>query len=174
METIGIEQRNNRPLLFAVFIIYIYVGYYYQQIGCKYLTIGKKIQIPDMGAENELDILIEREGRVIVVECKNIKRAIDDKFVTTWLNKNIPQIRRWLIVTYPQIKTFEIQLWSLGGFTGKALEMLKNEAQKVRKYEINFYGTKQIIEMARKNNIQIIIEMLNQHLKPPLDSLEIN
>lgn len=35
------------------------VGYYYQQIGCKYLTIGKKIQIPDIGAENELDILIE-------------------------------------------------------------------------------------------------------------------
>lgn len=145
------------------------VGYYYQQIGCKYLTIGKKIQIPDIGAENELDILIEREGRVVVVECKATKGAIDDKFVEKWMKKNISQIRKWLIVNYPQVKTFEFQLWSLGGYTEKALDILENEAQKVSKYEINYYDATQIVEMARKNNIQIIIEMLNQHLKPPLD-----
>ena len=147
------------------------VGYYYQQIGCKYLTIGKTIKIPDSGKTNELDVLVEKDGKVIVVECKAMHSAVDENFVEKWLNKNIPQSRRWLCERYPDVKRFEFQLWSLGGFTEAASSLLKKEAERVTKYKITFYDKVQIINMARENNVQVMIDILNQHLAPPLEKM---
>lgn len=147
------------------------VGYYYQHIGCRYISIGRTIQIPDSGKMNELDVLVERDGKIIVVECKATRSAISEVFVKKWLNINIPQIRKWLNEKYPNIKNFEFQLWSLGGFTQEALELLKKDAEKAKKYEISFFNKKQIIEMAKQHNVQPIIDILHQHLKPPLEKI---
>lgn len=145
------------------------VGYYYQHIGCRYLTIGKTIRIPDSGKSNELDVLVERDGKVIVGECKATRLAIDEEFVEKWLNKNIPQTRKWLNEQYPRIGKFEFQLWALGGFTERALELLKKDAEKVKKYDISFFDKKQIIEMFKQHNVQPIIDILNQHFKSPIE-----
>ncbi len=47
------------------------VGYYYQHIGYRYLEIRKLIQIPDSNDKNEIDVLVERDGEIIIVECKS-------------------------------------------------------------------------------------------------------
>ena len=148
-------------------LLELIAGYYYSQIGSRYLTISKIIQIPDSGKTNELDVLVEREGKVIVVECKATTAPMDEKFVETWLGKNIPQIRKWLNERYAEIKNFEFQLWSLGGFTPEARERLKDHAQHVTKYDLNYYDKAQIIEMARKNNVQQVVRILNEHYKTP-------
>ena len=59
----------------------IMVGYYYHYVGCRYLTIGKRIRIPDSDKTNELDLLVERDGKVIVVECKATRQPTNETFV---------------------------------------------------------------------------------------------
>lgn len=141
----------------------IMVGYYYQCIGCRYLTIGKTIHIPGSGKTNELDLLIEREGKVIIVECKATRSAIDEKYVEKWIRKNIPQIREWLNVRYPDIGCFEFQLWSLGGFSPNALNMLKDARENTKKYRIEFFDKDQILNMIRQHNVQHLADLLRRH-----------
>ena len=52
------------------------VGYYYQHIGYRYLEIRKLIQIPDSNDKNEIDVLVERDGEIIIVECKATQSAL--------------------------------------------------------------------------------------------------
>lgn len=144
----------------------IMVGYYYQCIGCRYLTIGKTIHIPSSGKTNELDLLVEREGKVIIVECKATRSAIDEKYVEKWISKNIPQIREWLNERYPDIRCFEFQLWSLGGFSPNALNMLKDAREKTRKYRIEFFDKDQILNMIKQHNVQHLTELLRSHFLP--------
>lgn len=115
------------------------------------------IQIPGSGKTNEIDVLVEKDGKVIVVECKATRAAVDEKFAEKWLNKNIPQIRSWLIEKYPDIKKFEFQLWSLGGFSPDALTLLENAAGKTQKYKVEFWDGVQIIELAAQQNVQPVV-----------------
>ena len=141
----------------------IMVGYYYHYVGCRYLTIGKRIRIPDSDKTNELDLLVERDGKVIVVECKATRQPIDELFVEKWLNKNIPQIRKWLNETYPNIRNFEFQLWSLGGYTGKAAGMLQEAAKNTKKYKIEYFNKSQILDMIQQQNVQHLADLLRKY-----------
>lgn len=141
----------------------IMVGYYYQCIGCRYLTIGKTIVSPRSGKPNELDLLVEREGKVIIVECKATRSAVDEKYVERWLGKNIPQTREWLNERYPDIGCFEFQLWSLGGFSPNALNMLKDAKDKTKKYRIEFFNKEDILEKIKQHNVQHLADLLRKH-----------
>lgn len=141
----------------------IMVGYYYQCAGCRYLTIGKVIHIPGSNKTNELDLLVERDGKIIVVECKATHSAIDEIYVEKWLNKNIPQIRKWLNERYPEIGDFEFQLWSLGGFSPNARDKLKTAEKNTKKYKIEFFDKEQILEKIQRHKVQHLAELLRKY-----------
>jgi len=142
------------------------VGYYYQQVGCNYLQIKKNIRIPNSSNTNELDVLTIKDGTVIIAECKATRAPVDDKYVERWLSKNIPQIREWMKVEYSDRNKVEFQLWSLGGFTTKALEMLQQAQENVRKYSIRFFEKESIMRMVKEVGNQTLIDMLKQHFDP--------
>ncbi|MCM1156619.1 MAG: hypothetical protein NC314_03170 [Roseburia sp.] len=141
----------------------IMVGYYYQSIGIRYLTIGKTIHIPNSDKTNEIDLLVEREGKIIVVECKATRSATDEKYVEKWLNKNIPQIRKWLLDRYPDIWNYEFQIWSLGGFTKEAQDMLQKAGENTGKYKIESFDKEQILKMVQEKKVQHIADLLREY-----------
>ncbi len=145
------------------------VGYYFQHIGCRYLEIRKLIHIPDSTESNEIDVLVERDGEIIVVECKATRAEIDAAFVDIWLSQKIRRIRTWVQDRYHDGRKLKFQLWSLGGFTPDALASLYQAAASVKKYNIEFYDKAQIIDMAREHKVQPVVDVLFQHFQPPLE-----
>lgn len=142
------------------------VGYYYQHIGCRGLEIRKMIQVPNSPHSNEIDVLVERNGQIIIVECKATRSPTDITFVDKWLSENIRRIRTWLHEKYSDGRSFTFQLWSLGGFTEEALVRLNMESEKTKKYKIEFFDKSQIIEMAKQNKVQHVVNILHQHFQP--------
>lgn len=141
------------------------VGYYYQQVGCKYLEIRKMVQVPDLEKRNEIDVFILRGKEAIFVECKATHAAIDRDFAEKWLSTNIPHIRRWFLDTDYGGYEPVFQLWSLGGFTSEAREKLEEAAGKTKKYKIEFFDRGQILEKARENKVHPVVDILQQQMK---------
>lgn len=139
------------------------VGYYYQKIGSEYLEIGKHIHVPGSDLKNEIDVLVKRDGKIIIVECKATRSPIDETFADKWLTKNIPRIRSWLIEEYSDIKNFEFQLWSLGGFTEGANKLLEDAANNTKKYKIEYFNYSQIIEIVKNKNVNLLVKILCDH-----------
>lgn len=143
-------------------------GYYYQHIGCRYLAIRKLIQIPDSNFRNEIDVLVERDGEIIIVECKATKSALQEDYVEKWLSQIIQRIRAWVLQRYPEGQRLKFQLWSLGGFTPKAAALLAAAAERTGKYEIEFFDKQQIIDLAKAHKVQTVVDLLQQHFQPTL------
>lgn len=144
------------------------VGYYYQHIGCRYLEIRKLIRIPDSNDKNEIDVLVERDGEIIIAECKATRSALDETFVEKWLGQTIQRIRSWALERYRDGQKITFQLWSLGGFTQEAASMLTSVSNNTKKYKIQFFDKSQIIEMAKAHKVQPVVDVLHQHFQPPL------
>ena len=143
-------------------------AYYFQQLGCRYLDIRKKIQIPDSNATNEIDVLVEKDGMINVIECKATRSALGIGFVETWLSKNIKQIRKWVIENFPG-RDIKFHLWSLGGFTSDAIAALSEASNNTRKYTIEYLDRNQILSLARKHHVQPVVDLLESpQLQPPL------
>ena len=144
------------------------VGYYYQNIGCRYLEIKRNIRIPDSPESNEIDVLVEREGEVIIIECKATRSAVEEVFVEKWLSQNIVRIRKWVQNRYQDGRRIRFQLWSLGGFTSGAQSLLDSASSSAKKYDIDFFDKNQIIDMAKEHMVQPVVDVLNQHFQPLL------
>lgn len=144
------------------------VGYYFQHVGCRYLEIRKRIQIPDSGERNEIDVLVERDGEIIIVECKATQSALAGDYVEKWLSQTIHRIRAWALSRYPEGQRLRFQLWSLGGFTPEAANLLTSAAERTGKYRIEFFDKGQILAMARAQKVQPVVDILQQHFQPPL------
>lgn len=143
-------------------------AYYFQQLGCRYLDIRKKIQIPDSHATNEIDVLVEKDGCINVIECKATRSAIGMDFVETWLSTKITQIRKWLLANFPG-REIKFHLWSLGGFTADATTALSEASANTTKYTIGYLGRNQILSLARKHHVQPVVDLLESpQLQPPL------
>lgn len=143
-------------------------AYYFQQLGCRYLDIRKKIQIPDSTATNEIDVLVEKDGMINIIECKATRSALGIDFVEVWLSKNIKQIRKWVIENFPG-RDIKFHLWSLGGFTSDAIAALSEASNNTRKYTIEYLDRNQILSLARKHHVQPVVDLLESpQLQPPL------
>lgn len=140
------------------------VGYYYHQIGVQRLYIKKIINIQNTARKRELDVLVERDGKIIVVECKATKSMLGKEYIEKWLSTNVPQTRDWLIQNYSNNDlSLEFQLWSLGGFSEESLSILQKAKDNTRKYSIDFFDKKDILRMAKEKKVQCFVDILQQH-----------
>lgn len=145
------------------------VGYYYQHVGCRYLEIRKLIQIPDSNDRNEIDVLVERDGEIVIAECKATRSALDHVYVEKWLSQTIRRIRAWALSRYQDGQKLRFQLWSLGGFTPESASLLTSAAASTRKYGIEFFDKSQIIDMAKAHKVQPVVGVLQQHFQAPFE-----
>ena len=137
------------------------VGSHYSYIGCSYLRSKQLIKTQE-GKRKELDLLIKKDGRTIVVECKATKSPIDEEFVSKWLNDNIPVTRKWLKEKF-DTDNVEFQLWSIGGFTDEASRLLLEAQESVRKYKIEYFTRAQMLDIAWERKDTNFIEIINTH-----------
>ena len=112
--------------------------------------------------------MVEREGEVIIIECKATRSAVEEVFVEKWLSQNIVRIRKWVQNRYQDGRRIRFQLWSLGGFTSGAQSLLDSASSSAKKYDIDFFDKNQIIDMAKEHRVQPVVDVLNQHFQPLL------
>ena len=140
------------------------VGHYYQGIGCNFLKMKQIIQIPgEKFQQREIDVFAVKDGQLYIVECKATSAMIDFDFAEKWLGTIIPQTRKWLLESDWRSDTVVFQLWSLGGFTEKAEELLRSRQKSVSKYKIEFFTKEDMRNMARANNARLFLSVIDQH-----------
>ena len=116
----------------------------------------------DNGAKNELDVLICKDNKIIVIECKATKSSLSYNYVQKWLSEIVPTFRKWIQSTYPQRK-YEFQIWSLGGYDEQATELLKSHQKTVTKYTLLYYSKPEIINIAKEYNDHVFLKQIHKH-----------
>lgn len=139
------------------------VGLFFTKLGSRYVELNKQVS-NGRGGKYEIDVLAEREGKIIVVECKAYRGNVDKDYVEKWLSSRIPVFRRFLEEIYPG-KKLEFSIWSLGGFDENAKELLENHKSTVKKYKLSYLSKKEIYQYAKASNDKSFCEQINKHFK---------
>ncbi|MEZ4805814.1 MAG: hypothetical protein R2852_10100, partial [Bacteroidia bacterium] len=135
------------------------VGYYYSNL-CQSLDIGKKVTF--QGNYKEVDVYSTFQDKFVICECKAYKTKIDLKIVETWLSEKVSFIYKG-IREYNFDKEIVFEFWSTSGFSDDAIEHLKDKQQNLRKYKIEFYSEKEILEKAKKSKANKIVEIMREY-----------
>lgn len=135
------------------------VGYYYSNL-CQSLDIGKRITF--QGNYKEVDVYTTFQDKFILCECKAYKTKIELKIVENWLSEKVSFIYKG-IREYNYDKEIVFEFWSTSGFTDDAILFLKDKQQKLKKYKIEFYTEKEILEKARKSKANKIVEIMREY-----------
>ena len=140
------------------------VAYYYINIGSTFLEVNKIIQGTDTisGHPREIDVYVEREGKILVVECKATKSQLDFDTVKKWIEIKVCDIYSALRRTNTT-KTIEFQIWSVGGFQSSALELLEISKKDTKKYGFNYFDKEAMKLIARENKVQSFIDRINKN-----------
>lgn len=137
------------------------VGYYYGQ-HCKFLEIGKKVRPENDIKTREVDVLAIYENEVRVVECKGYNYPIDDTYVLSYLNDKIPALRKWAEKAHTQkVQIFEI--WSTGGFTPLATNLLEKARVNTKKFRVDYLNKDDILERAAQLHTSKFMDILKDY-----------
>ena len=137
------------------------VGSFYNKLGESYIEMNKLIP-NDRGTQNEIDVLVCKDNKVIIIECKATKSSLSFKYVQKWLSEIVPTFRKWLQNTYPQ-RTYEFQIWSLGGFDGQSATLLEKHKETTTKYTLSYYSKSDILNIAKKYGDHNFINQVKKH-----------
>lgn len=137
------------------------VGSFYNKLGVSYIEMNKLIP-NDRGTQNEIDVLICKDNKVIIIECKATKSPLSFNYVQKWLSEIVPTFRKWLQNTYPQ-RTYEFQIWSLGGFDGQSATLLEKHKETTTKYTLSYYSKSDILNIAKKYGDHNFINQVKKH-----------
>lgn len=136
------------------------VGYYHSNL-CQSIEIGKRIM--QEGERREIDVYAIRQTELIIAECKGYKRKIDSNEINEWITHKVPVIYDWIKAWVNNEKAIIFEFWSTGGFTDDALDLLRTKSSNTKKYKIEYYSEKEIIEKARESKSQKIIEIMRDY-----------
>lgn len=64
--------------------------------------------------------------------------------------------------TYPQ-RTYEFQIWSLGGFDGQSATLLEKHKETTTKYTLSYYSKSDILNIAKKYGDHNFINQVKKH-----------
>ena len=137
------------------------VGAFYTKQGVAYIEMNKLIPNAK-GTKNELDILVSKDNKIIAIECKATKSPLSISYVEKWLSEIVPTFRSWMQQTYPSY-SYEFQIWSVGGFDDKSMELLEKHKNTAKKYQLNYYCKQEILEKAKNANDTVLINQINKH-----------
>lgn len=137
------------------------VGYYYGKL-CQSLDIGRIIKLDSEPNNREVDVLAVFEKEVRVVECKGYNYSVDDEYVNKYLTNKIPFIRKWLEKIHPN-KRQVFEIWSTGGFTVKATELLQKAKSNTKKYAVDYLGKPEILERAGELSTSKLSKVLKEY-----------
>lgn len=135
------------------------VGYYYSNL-CQSLDIGKKVSY--QGNYKEVDVYATFQEKFTVCECKAYKTKIDVNIVENWLSNKIAFIYKG-IREYNFDKEIIFEFWSTSGFTDDAIQFLKDKQQNLRKYKIEFYSEKEILDKAKQSKANKIVDIMREY-----------
>lgn len=135
------------------------VGYYYSNL-CQSLDIGKRINF--QGNYKEVDVYATFQDKYILCECKAYKTKIDLKIIDNWLSNKVSFMYK-SIREYNFDKEIVFEFWSTSGFTDEAIEFLNDKQKNLKKYRIEFYGEKEILEKARQSKANKIVEIMREY-----------
>lgn len=139
------------------------VGLYFAKLGVRYLELNKEIP-NENGGRYEMDILVERDGKIFVIECKAYKGKLGKDYVESWLSHKIPVFRRFLDDIYPG-KNKEFSIWALGGYDKQAEDLLAQHKSTVKKYELSYLDKNDIYQRAKDANDRIFCEHIKRHFR---------
>lgn len=137
------------------------VGSFYNKLGVSYIEMNKLIP-NDRGTQNEIDVLVCKDNKIIIIECKATKSPLSFNYVQKWLSEIVPTFRKWLQNTYPQ-RTYEFQIWSLGGFDGQSATLLEKYKETTTKYTLSYYSKSDILNIAKKYGDHNFINQIKKH-----------
>lgn len=160
----AIEKNEGRYNNLAGDLFELLVGSYYSRIGCQYLKAQEEVIDSTTGKKKEIDLLVVKDGKCIVVECKAQRVKLNGEYVRKWLNDNIPVIRKCLLERGYYNK-MEFQLWSVSGFDDDALTLLK-KAEASTKYSVTYYSREQMIATAKDKGDQYFVDIIKKHFTP--------
>lgn len=137
----------------------ISVGYYFFNLGCKYLDMNKIIEFQKENeikkTKREIDIYVEKNNKLIIVECKGRKNYLNFEETEKYLKEKIPIIYEGLRKNNSN-QEIVFELWSTGGFSEEALKLLEEYKEKIKKYKISYFNKNEIEEKAKKSNCEIL------------------
>lgn len=162
-ELLKFDGRHNN---LAGALFELMVANFYTSIGQQYLEVNKRVAAHETlsGRPRDIDVLVERDGKIIAVECKGVKSQIDESYVHKWLTERVPDIQCFLSKIYPT-KRIEHQIWSVGGFTEDATAELALAEERTKRYDIQHYARKEMLDYATKMGDQVFIHHVNEHFK---------
>lgn len=161
----GIRKNEGRYNNLAGDLFELLVGSHFSHVGCQFLKLQDEVYDPDTGKKKEIDLIVFKDGRYLVIECKAQKSKLDDKFVRKWISENVPITRKCLMDRYSTDK-IDFQLWSVNGFTDEAIVLLKKAKEETKKYAIEYYERDQMIDIAKSAGNQYFVEIMNEHFSP--------
>lgn len=157
----AVEKSEGRYNNLAGDLFELLVGSYYARVGCQYLKSQEEVIDYETGKKKEIDLLVVKDGKCIIVECKAQKAKLSGEYVRKWLNENIPVIRKCLLAREHYSK-MEFQLWSVSGFDDEALTLLK-KTEKNTKYSVLYYDKEQMISVAKDKGDQYFVDIMKKH-----------
>ncbi|MDL2215936.1 hypothetical protein LJB77_02630 [Ruminococcaceae bacterium OttesenSCG-928-N02] len=136
----------------------------YRTLGVSYLEVNKAIPATETVSHRpkEIDVMVDRNGTIIIAECKATVSMLNEGFVEKWLTEKIVDIHKFLTGIYSN-KKFEYQLWSTGGFTPEAEARLRKAQAATKKYSIAFYNKNEMVEYAKNNGAQNFVSRIRKH-----------
>lgn len=156
-----IEKSEGRYNNLAGDLFELLVGSHFSYVGCQGIKSQTEVTDYETGRKKEIDLLVFKDGKSIVVECKAQKSKLDVKFVRKWLNENIPHIKKCFLQDGRSNQT-EFQLWSVGGFDSEALELLK-KAEENKKYTVRYFDRDGMFAIAKKTDDGYFADILKKH-----------
>jgi len=137
------------------------VGFYFSKYS-QSINIGKRVPVLDSVRSREIDVLAITENEVCAIECKGYNYPVDIGYIEEYLSEKVKEIRGWISSRYPERKQ-RFEIWSTGGYTKDALKLLKETKSKVRKFDFDYLGQKDIKERANRLNSDKFKEILRDY-----------
>lgn len=137
------------------------VGYYYGQF-CKSLDVGKKIRVEGEFKTREIDVLAIYENEVRIIECKGYNYPVDEDYILPYLNDKILAVRKWIEKGFGNRKQI-FEIWSTGGFTQSAENLLGKAKNNTKKYTVDYLNRNDILERARSLQTSKFTDILREY-----------
>ena len=128
---------NIKGSLFEFFVGHI-VQRHYPNIDPGKIIYGEK-------GKHEIDIFAYNSDSVIIIECKAMKRPIDENDIRKWQREVIPLVQAYIKTQQILVdKNIIFEYWSISGFTEDAELKLEKFKKNASAFTVNYYDTNAI------------------------------